>query len=286
MKTIGILFNPEKPNAEKLTEEIVGWLTAKGRTVLVSAAGSRNSRLANCSETRLASDSECILVLGGDGTLLHSARLVASQGTPLCGINMGQLGFLTEIEIKDLEEALEKLIHGEYVIEERMMIEAAVYRKGIERATFYGLNDAVITKGAFARLIRLKTFVDNEFVDTYPADGLIISTATGSTAYSLSAGGPIVMPDMDLMIITPICPHTLTSRPIIIKKEGTVRVELQSVQAEVMLTIDGQSGLQLEPLDEIIVQKAPFNARFIKIHHRSFYEILRKKLKEGRNRDV
>lgn len=286
MKTIGILYNPEKQNAEVIAKQIIDFLKEKGKTVMVCAAGGIKSSLTNCSETDLTSLCEGILVLGGDGTLLHSARLAASSGLPLCGFNLGQLGFLTEIELKDIKLALEKLIHCEYEIEERMMIQATVIREGTQIAQFYGVNDAVITKGAFARLIRLKTYVNNGFVDTYPADGLIISTPTGSTAYSLSAGGPIVMPDVELMIITPICPHTLTSRPIIIDKESVVRVELQSTQAEVMLTIDGQSGLQLRPFDEIIIHRAPFNARFMKLLRKSFYEILRKKLKEGRNSDV
>lgn len=288
MDSIGIIFNDEKPNVMALTDQIVSWLRNNGKKVSFIAAGPGrvDQHFDTCSERELAKKSQCIIVLGGDGTLLHTARAVAVEGIPLFGINLGQLGFLTEIELPDITPALEKVITGQFKIEERMMLQATVRRNNQEISKFYALNDAVITKGAFARLIRLKTFVNKEFVDIYPADGLIISTPTGSTAYSLSAGGPLVSPNLELMIVTPICPHTLSSRPLVIDKESVVSVELQNTQAEVMLTIDGQSGLLLKTHDEIIVQKAPFSARFMRLNQRSFYEILRKKLKESRSQDV
>lgn len=287
MNSIGIIVNLEKPDIGHIAAHIVSWLENNGKQVYVNVVGEYNkAQIANCSETDMVKNCQCIIVLGGDGTLLHSARIVSSHGIPLFGVNLGQLGFLTEIELNDVTPALEKLVSGEFRVEERMMIQASVYRNGKEISKFFGLNDAVITKGAFARLIRLKTYVNNEFVDIYPADGLIISTPTGSTAYSLSAGGPLVVPNLELMIVTPICPHTLSSRPLVVDRASVVKVELQSTQAEVMLTIDGQSGHSLEPFDEIIVQKSPYNAKFIKLSQRGFYEILRKKLKEGRITDV
>lgn len=283
MNSIGIIMNFEKSEALSITRQIAEWLEKHGKTVLVTDPGSdaADGGMNVCSESEMVEKADCIIALGGDGTLLSSARVIAGLDIPLFGVNLGQLGFLTEIEQPDIPPALEKLISGSYDIEKRMMIEARVSRNGEEICAFYGLNDAVITKGAFARLIRLKTFVNNEFVDIFPADGLIISTPTGSTAYSLSAGGPLVSPDLELMIVTPICPHTLYARPLVIDRDSIVRVELQSTQAEVMLTIDGQSGFQLEPFDEVIVRKAPFYARFLKLNQRSFYEILRTKLKEG-----
>lgn len=292
MNSIGIIVNVEKPDINQIIAHIVSWLENNGIKVYVNIVGdqSRTAKSSTiqqtCNEKELVDKCECVIVLGGDGTLLHSARIIAPGDIPVFGVNLGQLGFLTEIELNDVTPALEKLVSGEFRIEERMMIQAAVYRNGKEINRFYGLNDAVITKGAFARLIRLKTYVNNEYVDIHPADGLIISTPTGSTAYSLSAGGPLVVPNLELMIVTPICPHTLSSRPMVVDSDSIIKVELQSTQAEVMLTIDGQSGLSLEPFDEVIVQKSPHNAKFIKLSNRGFYEILRKKLKEGRNTDV
>jgi len=288
MNSIGIIINLDKSRVLNITEEIVNWLKQHGKKVMVTEAGSEgiSHGITTCSERELVESADCIIVLGGDGTLLGSARTVAERGTPLFGVNLGQLGFLTEIEMPDLIPALQKLISGRFEIEERMMIEASVVREGRQVRKFYGLNDAVITKGAFARLIRLKTYVDNEYAEVYPADGLIIATPTGSTAYSLSAGGPLVVPNLELMIITPICPHTLYARPIVIDSGAVVKVVLEDTQAEVMLTMDGQSGIQLKPYDEVIVRKAPFYARFMKLNQRGFYEILRKKLKEGGAKDV
>ncbi|MHB9095302.1 MAG: NAD(+)/NADH kinase [Eubacteriales bacterium] len=288
MDCIGIIVNLEKQKVLKITNQIVNWLAEHGKKVLVTEAGSESVKhgITTCSEKDLAKEAQCIIVLGGDGTLLNSARTIGVQGIPLFGVNLGQLGFLTEIELPDLIPALEKLISGQYEIEERMMIKACIRREGHEVGEFYGLNDAVITKGAFARLIRLKTFVNDEYVEIYPADGLIISTPTGSTAYSLSAGGPLVAPTLELMIVTPICPHTLYSRPMVIDQGSVVRVELQATQAEVMLTIDGQTGFLLKPFDEVIIEKAPFSAKLMKLNQRGFYEILRKKLKEGGITDV
>ena len=288
MDCIGIILNLEKPEAETITKNIIRWLEQHGKRVIVSGVGSfcDGTNYTVCSEDDLAGKADCIIVLGGDGTLLNTARNTSVRGIPLFGVNLGQLGFLTEIELPDLTPALDMLISGNYRVEERMMIQASVVRQGQEVSKFFGLNDAVITKGAFARIIRLKTFVNDEFVDIFPADGLIVSTPTGSTAYSLSAGGPLVAPDLEVMIVTPICPHTLYSRPMVIDRNSVVRVELQDTQAEVMLTMDGQSGLRLEPFDDVIVQRAPFNAKFMKLDQRGFYEILRTKLKEGGNTDV
>lgn len=283
MNSIGIIINNEKKKAVAITEQIAGWLQKHGKKVMITRIGSEtvNHGFVTCSEEKLAREAECIIVLGGDGTLLSCARTIAANGIPMFGVNLGQLGFLTEIELHDLEPALEKLISGQFQIEERMMIQATVRRGGREISSFHALNDAVITKGAFARLIRLKTFVNDEFFDIFPADGLIISTPTGSTAYSLSAGGPLVVPDLRLMLVTPICPHTLYSRPLVIDQDSIVKVEVEKTQAEVMLTIDGQSGIQLQPYDEVVIKKAPFNAKFMKLNQRGFYEILRRKLKEG-----
>lgn len=208
------------------------------------------------------------------------ARQIAPYNIPILGINMGHVGFLTEIELSDLYTDLERFNRKEYHIDVRMMLEAKVVRDKQVLKELLALNDVVITKGPFARLIRLKTYANEAYVDTYPADGLIISTPTGSTAYSLSAGGPIIKPDMDLLLLTPICPHTLQSRSIILYKDDVIKVKVLADHNEVMLTVDGQQGYKLLPEDTIIVNKSSFTTQLIRIKKRSFYDVLRKKLSE------
>lgn len=224
---------------------------------------------------------DCLLVLGGDGTMLNGARLAAPLGLPLLGINLGQVGFLTEVDVPEIEEALEALLAGRFSVEERMMLEASVYRGAERLATFIGLNDAVISKGAFARLIRLETYINEEYVNTYRADGLIVAVPTGSTAYSLSAGGPLVAPGLELLIITPICPHTLWSRPVVIGAEHTVRVSLLTVHGEAALTIDGHRGFPLRQHDVVVIRRSAFRARLIKLKTTSFFGLLRQKLRQA-----
>lgn len=288
MDNIGLVVNPEKNQVISLVREIITWFEKNEKKILLPkecAVELGRPDLA-CAEEDWAVSIDCAIVLGGDGTLLNTARSIAIAGVPLFGINLGQLGFLTEVEVKDTVPALEKLVAGEYLVEERMMLQASVRRGGEVSQKFICLNDAVITKGAFARLIRLKAYVNDEYVETYPADGLIVSTPTGSTAYSLSAGGPLVAPDMELMIMTPVCPHTLYARPLVIDGSNIVKVVILSEQGEIMLTLDGQYGFSLQPGDEVIIEKAPYKTKLLKLNRRSFYEILREKLKEGINNDV
>ncbi|KJS00691.1 MAG: inorganic polyphosphate kinase [Peptococcaceae bacterium BRH_c4a] len=276
------MANLEKKNVEKIVGEIRQWFIERDINIIVqdglSGLGTDVTRLPL---PDMVKEIECLLVFGGDGTILSSARLVADCGAPVLGINLGRLGFLSEIDVPDIHYALESILKKEYHIEERMMIEATVLRDGIEIERSMGLNDAVITKGAFARLIFLKTSVNGEHVSTYPTDGLIVSTPTGSTAYSLSAGGPVVTPELDLMIITPICPHALWARPIVISSDCQVEVELLSEKGEVMLTMDGQHGLSLFKNDIVRITKAPFKVRFIRLQTRNFFRVLKQKLREG-----
>jgi NAD+ kinase len=217
--------------------------------------------------------------LGGDGTLLRAARLAATEDIPVFGVNLGGLGFLTQIGIDDLEKSLGKLYQGRYFLDERMMLSCIVKRREKEIKKFTALNDVVIGKGAFARIICLATYVNNDYVITYSADGLVVSTSTGSTAYSLSAGGPIVNPNINSIILTPICPHTLSARPIIIGENDQVKITLESSEEKVMVTIDGQEGFILRPNDEVIIKKSEHKARLITFKEKSFYAILREKLR-------
>ncbi|MHB1421488.1 MAG: NAD(+)/NADH kinase [Bacillota bacterium] len=283
MKTICLITNFEKPEAIQLALDLIDWLGQQGIALMVPESQARPLGCPQLgrSKTEINSQAECLLVLGGDGTLLNAARKAAAVGTPILGINLGQLGFLTEIEVPDLYDDLEKLLRDEYHIEERMMLQATVLRNGQVACQFQALNDVVVTKGAFSRMVRLETYVNSEFIATYPADGLIIASPTGSTAYSLSAGGPIVSPDVELMLLTPICPHSLYARPMVIAHQHQIRVILRSEPADVMLTIDGQHGFKLEKDDEITITRAACSTRLIRLKGRSFYEVMREKLREG-----
>ncbi len=281
MKNIGLLSNLDGDKISNLVKEIAYWLKKRNVELLLDDqyAGKISYPVKSCARNELVNKIDCLVVLGGDGTLLNSARLVAPHGVPLFGINMGHLGFLTEVDVPQLYKALEQLLSGNYHIEERMMLEACVLRDGKFSPPLTGLNDAVITKGAFARLIRLDTMVDGRHFNTYHADGVIIATPTGSTAYSLSAGGPLVVPDLELLLFTPICPHALWARPLVISPQSEVLVTLRSKQGEVMLTVDGQLGMHLRHGDTVRVRKSSYRAKFIKLNNQTFFDILREKFK-------
>lgn len=283
LNTIGILANLHKGSVERLVTDISDWLASRGIEVILQRelAEKLQHRPAGASLEEMMKTIKCLLVFGGDGTILNGARLAAGAGVPLLGVNLGHLGFLSEVDIPEIQASLESIVAGDYRIEERMMIEAEVLRDGNIIEKSMGLNDAVITKGAFARLIFLRIKVNSEQVSTYPTDGIIVSTPTGSTAYSLSAGGPVVTPELDLMLITPICPHALWARPIVISPQCVVEVELLSDKGEVMLTIDGQRGTKLIKNDIVRITRAPFRVKFIRLKTRNFFKLLKQKLREG-----
>jgi len=283
MKRIGVIVNMKKKSAPPVAKQAVNWLIENDMEVYLIDETAILLSLSNhgVKADDLISMSDCILVLGGDGTLLNTARIIAGKNIPLLGINLGHLGFLTDLEVDSLIYGLEELKAGHFHIEERMMLESYVYRDGKEVGNFHALNDMVITKSAFARMIEMAAYVNNEFLTNYPADGLIIASPTGSTAYSLSAGGPIVSPDLDIIIITPISPHTLYARPVVISHDQSVKVVLLSDTCEVMLTVDGQDGFPLKVKDEVVVKKSNLTTKLIKLRNRSFYDVLREKLKDG-----
>jgi NAD+ kinase len=224
---------------------------------------------------------DLILVLGGDGTLLKAARLYGRRGTPILGVNLGGLGFLTEIALEEFYSILGKIFQGDFQTETRMMLKAEIIRRDqvLEPTVF--LNDVVINKGALARIIDLETSIDDQFLTTYRADGLIVATPTGSTAYNLAAGGPILHPALKTIIITPICPFTLTNRPIILQDNAVIDIRLGAKSREVWLTFDGQIGHPLQPGDLVRVQRASGQITLIKSPFKNYFEILRAKLKWG-----
>lgn len=272
---IGIMPNLQKPRAIKLTREVIEILDRHGISPWIDTATAQavdRQDLVNHDE--VLDKLDVVLVLGGDGTLLHAARKVAEYEIPILGINVGHLGFLTELEADQIEKALTMLINKDYSLEERMLIEGTVTRNEQKIATFLAVNDLVITRGTFARIIQLSAYVDQQHVGDYLADGIIVATPTGSTAYSLSAGGPIIEPVLDCLIITPICPHTLSARSVIVRPDSMVRVSVQASHEDVMLTIDGQIGFPLQSLDAVDIGQSPLKARFIKFEGRNFFSVL------------
>jgi NAD+ kinase len=223
---------------------------------------------------------DALIVLGGDGTLLSMARAVGDLGVPILGVNLGFLGFLTATTLDEMSGALRALVAGELAIDERMMLRARVIRGGQELGEHLALNDVVITKSAMSRIIDLTVSVDGRHATSYRADGLIISTPTGSTAYNLSAGGPILFPTMDAVVLTPIAPHTLSNRPIVLPGSQRIDVTLR-VDQEVMLTIDGQVGVPLRERDVVQVQQAAARIRLLRFDQKDFFSVLRTKLKWG-----
>lgn len=288
MKRIGIIAKQNKIEALTITGQLAEWFKSKGVEVCVELGVERSlphpgkeGALQPMEREEIPSHVEMIIVLGGDGTLLSVARLVSGHRVPILGVNLGGLGFLTEITLEELFRVLEKVIQGEFVTDERTVFHASVIRKGEELAEFRVLNDAVINKGALARIIDIETSINGEYLTTFKADGLILSTPTGSTAYNLSAGGPIVHPSLPCIIITPICPHTLTNRPIMIPDHVVVKAILQTKQQEVFLTLDGQQGFVLEYGDTVEVKKSDEKILLVKSPYRHYFAVLREKLKWG-----
>ena len=285
---VGILAKSHLRAATPHLLELGEWLTARGlhpvyETATADLMPSAQGR-AILDKATLAKDVDIVLVLGGDGTLIGMADCIAEAGagTPILGVNFGSLGFLTEVTLPELYRSLENALNGRAHIEERMMLRAMTTSGGDVLSRSIALNDAVVTKTARSRMIDLSVYVGNEFVTRVKADGLIIATPTGSTAYNMSAGGPIVQPDVDAMIITPIAPHTLTNRPIVIPGDSTVRVQPNmDARDEIVFTLDGQSTFPIHAGDEITVSRAPQRLQLIRPSTRSYFEVLRTKLKWG-----
>lgn len=229
----------------------------------------------------LAAWGQLVIVLGGDGTLLCATRWTAGSATLLLGINLGHLGFLTEAEQPEALAAIDEILDGHYQLDERLMVAIEVWREGKLHASYLGLNEAVVGKGPLARMINIEARVDGLKVGTYPADGLIVATPTGSTAYSLSAGGPVVHPSLGILLLTPICPHTLHARALAVSANSEVRVSILGHHHNSTLTVDGQEGTTLEPGDIVSITKAKVTARLVRRRQWSFYDVLHRKFQEA-----
>lgn len=281
MQKIGIIAKGNKPEAVQVVKELVGWLKDHKVEGFVEPEMAQSVSSPSLDKQEMPLTVDMVVVLGGDGTLLAAARSLQKNRVPILGVNLGGLGFLTEITLDELYPMLEAILRGEYKTDERMLLEVRVWRNEKVIEEFTVLNDIVINKGALARIIELETSVDNAHLTTFRADGLIIATPTGSTGYSLSAGGPIVYPSLQSIIITPICPHNLTNRPIIVPKEATINVSLCSGDKEVFLTLDGQVGFKMNLQDRVEVKKGEGFISLIKSPSRGYFEVLRQKLMWG-----
>jgi NAD+ kinase len=280
---VGLIAKPDAPAAPRVIRQVVEWLAAHGMTAVLEKETAGLLPLASvqaASKAELPGQVDLLIVLGGDGTLLSMARAVGDLGVPILGVNLGGLGFLTATTLDEMVPALEAVRAGGMAIEERMVLGARLIRNGQMVGEYSALNDVVITKSAMSRIVDLAVSVGGRHATAYRADGLIISTPTGSTAYNLSTGGPILFPTMDAVVLTPIAPHTLSNRPIVIPGAERIEVTLLDDQ-DVMLTMDGQVGVPLRERDTVEVQKAAARIRLLRFPQKDFFSVLRTKLKWG-----
>ncbi len=289
IKRIGIVVKPHQPDALNTLCGLVEWLSKRG-IILVGGPEIERERIEHetgCAvDTRerdtLAANVDLMLVLGGDGTMISTARMVGDAEVPVLGVNYGGLGYLAEFRIEELHSALESILAGHYRIEKRLMLAVELLR-GDEHVTRSRiLNDVVINKSALARIIEIEAYLNQQFVNSFRADGLIVSTPTGSTAYNLSAGGPVIYPSMNAVVITPICPFTLSNRPIVVPDESVIQLRLKTRNEEVALTLDGQVGLPLKAEDCVVIRKSKTTFNLVQPMNRNYFDVLRDKLRWGR----
>ncbi len=278
---IGIILKPGIRGAVGVVQDMARYLRDRSVEVVIDSAVLDEPEVRVSERKALVKEVDALVVLGGDGTMLSACRLAGPEGVPVLGVNLGGLGFITETKTNEWPEALERLIRGDYHLEERMMLEAHLEGPEGESVKVHVLNDVVITKGALARIIDLEVRIDETLINTYKADGLIISTPTGSTAYNLSAGGPIVHPEVPCILITPICPHTLTNRPIVVSDRQKITIKLISPSEDVFVTFDGQLGYAFTEEHHLTVRTSEHRTKLILPKTRDFFSVLREKLNWG-----
>ncbi len=270
---VAIFSKPRQPDVARVAAGLMEWFQEKGIEPHLNPD--------QAADQRLISQADLAVVVGGDGTLLAAARLIGDRQIPILAINHGGLGFLTEVTLEEMVPAIEQILEGRFVTDHRMMMDVFIERAGQRVAVYRALNDAVINKGTLARIIELEARVDGEYLSSFRSDGLIVSTPTGSTAYNLSAGGPIVFPSMCAMVVTPICSHTLTNRPVVLPGHVKIDLTLKSAQGEVHLTVDGQVGLPLTRGDRVFVEQSKVVVHLIAPTGKNYFDVLRDKLKWG-----
>jgi len=282
LKKVGIYAKKNHPDVEQIAAEICERFEREDIEVLLEdTLAEQIGQVNGTSGEDIPALVDMVIVLGGDGTLISVARQIGDRHVPIVGVNLGQLGFLTEITRDELPEMLERIIADDYEVSDRMMLDAAIRRNGKVVGKFTVLNDVVINKGALARIIDMETCVDGRHLTSYKADGLIISTPTGSTGYNLAAGGPIIYPDINSLLITPICPHMLTNRPIMVWSRSMIEIKLRFEDDVVFFTGDGQVGRKLLPGDVVEVSRSESRTRLVTSPSKDYFEILRTKLSWG-----
>ncbi|SDE51307.1 NAD+ kinase [Desulfuromonas thiophila] len=288
IRVIGIYAKRTNPDAITVAGQLCRYLTGRGVAVLVETRLAEDLRGRDAAENLPAADAaslpgqvDAIVVLGGDGTLISVARDVGALAVPILGVNLGSLGFLTEITLEELYPQLERVLAGDFTVSERIMLQAQIVRDRLPLAQYHVLNDVVINKGALARIIDMEVWVNDDYLTTFKADGLIVSSPTGSTAYNLAAGGPIVYPGLHCLLITPICPHTLTNRPIIVSDNAVIQIRMAFDSERVFCTADGQVGMALQGRDVVEIRKAEMCTHLIKSASKNYFEVLRAKLRWG-----
>jgi NAD+ kinase len=282
-KTIGIISRPRRAILVEIVPKLLAWLQERGVSTLIDSetAGPVNQSEIGKTRHQIAQEADLLLVLGGDGTLLAAAREAAPRGIPILPINLGGLGFLTSFTLEELYPALQDAIAGCSPVSERVMLLAERTHDESTLTQQRVLNEAVVHKGTLARMIELELYIDDGFVCRYRADGLIVATPTGSTAYSMSAGGPIVHPAVESILVTPICPHTLSDRPVVVPDVSKVELRMAEDSDSVFLTLDGQTGVPLQAGDRVRITRAVERLKLIHPPNKTYFEILRNKLKWG-----
>lgn len=282
MKRVGVFTKRNHPEAVEIARQVTDWLQERGIEVFHDKALAEDlGTVQGYPGGSIPAMVNLIVVLGGDGTLISVARKVGDLRTPILGVNLGSLGFLTEITLQEIFPVLEQVVRGDFTVSSRMMLDAVVRREGREVGRYRVLNDVVINKGALARIIDMEASVDDVYLTTFKADGLIISTPTGSTGYSLAAGGPIIYPDLDCLVMAPICPHMLTNRPIIVSDKTIIRVEVKFQDQDVVFTADGQVGMPLQGGDVVEVRRSRSCTLLVKSPTKDYFQVLRTKLRWG-----
>jgi NAD+ kinase len=283
MKCIAIVCKPQKEELGRLLPDLIVWLREHGFEPLLDHEAGRYADAAPVVDRSELPryEPQLVIVLGGDGTLLSVARIFAASGTPILSVNLGHLGFLTEVRLGELYATLEGWCANCHSVEARAMLHAELVRNGESRKSFEALNDIVVTKGEIARMGDFAVELDGRFVARFRADGVIVSTPTGSTAYTLAANGPILTPDVDAMVVTPICPHLLTLRPIVVRGDAELLVRIEGVPTRTLLTVDGQTAVELERGDEVRCRKSAYTVNLVRLTEGGFFEALRNKLSWG-----
>ena len=286
----GIAGNPEKAELPAVVERLIRRFRSEGVEYVVhdNLASTLRKHLPRelLAKTKIVSDKklptscDIVISLGGDGTILRLARLTANNGTPILGVNLGKLGFLAEVSTEELDDCLSEVLQENYTLEDRMMLEGKL--KG-DSTEFTALNEIVVDKAGSSRVMDIETFIDKEYLATFTGDGIIVSTPTGSTGYALANGGPIVVPSNHAFVISPLCPHTLTIRPILVPDKSVIRLRVSSAPSKIHVTADGQQGRLLSPPIEVIIRKAQQTARLVKRRETSYYDLLRRKLHWGKD---